>query len=311
MLRSDWQSYLDLRTDQRPAPEGVSYLPQLGVVRFRGPDALAFLQGYLTCDTIDMSPDALTPMAVCNLKGRVVVNGWCYRPDPGGESAAASESVVLFIHVSLVERVAQFFKAYLMFSKTEFADLSDAILVFGTSATPAANLAIDADHGLIVVNEMAEAREVYERQPQRPAGDWWLEMIRAAVPLISAATSEAFLPQMLDLERLGAIDFAKGCYLGQEVVARAQHRGEVKRRLQRLSWAGPTPPEPGAQFGAPSGGQTGGQAGETANRTRHLGTVINSAASIDGDPTGECLAVVANDASGPFQLHDTVLNRVG
>jgi folate-binding Fe-S cluster repair protein YgfZ len=101
---------------------------------------------------------------------------------------------------------------------------------------------------------------------------------------------------MLDLERVGAVNFDKGCYLGQEIVARAQHRGQVKRQLQRLDWSGPTAPQAGARFGT------------AENPTRNLGTIIAAVTISSG--TGACLAVVANDAPGPFQHQDAVLNRV-
>jgi folate-binding protein YgfZ len=63
---------------------------------------------------------------------------------------------------------------------------------------------------------------------------WYLEEIRAGRPLITAATQDQFVPQMVNLETVGGVDFRKGCYPGQEIVARAQYRGQVKRRMVRL-----------------------------------------------------------------------------
>ena len=63
---------------------------------------------------------------------------------------------------------------------------------------------------------------------------WTLQEIRAGRPWISAATQDQFVPQMVNLETIGGIDFQKGCYPGQEIVARAQYRGQVKRRMTRL-----------------------------------------------------------------------------
>jgi folate-binding protein YgfZ len=77
---------------------------------------------------------------------------------------------------------------------------------------------------------------------------WYLQEIRAGHPLITAATQDQFVPQMVNLEILGGVDFQKGCYPGQEIVARAQYRGQVKRRMVRLS----APPgerlRPGQEF---------------------------------------------------------------
>ncbi|HZR01893.1 MAG TPA: folate-binding protein, partial [Burkholderiales bacterium] len=67
-----------------------------------------------------------------------------------------------------------------------------------------------------------------------PTAEWDLRMIEAGLPMVTAATQDQFVPQMLNLEKLGAVSFDKGCYPGQEIVARSQYRGEVKRRLFRL-----------------------------------------------------------------------------
>jgi folate-binding protein YgfZ len=291
MLRSEWQSYLDQQPLAPDATDGVSYLPELGVLLFSGPDVVNFLQGYLTCDTLELDGDVATPMAVCNLKGRVVVNGWCVR----GIDAAGVHAVRLVIDRSLVEAVTVFFKAYVMFSKTELTDVSATTLVFGTLASDSTSAGLRAQ--LILVDDPGDAQALWNERAHSSATAFELELIEAGIPLLADATSEAFLPQMLDLERLGAVDFDKGCYLGQEVVARAQHRGEVKRRLQRLQWDGARPPRRGDQLSA------------KADPARKLGTIINSVAT--GEAVGLCLAVLGNDAPGPFQLHDTVLNRIG
>jgi hypothetical protein len=291
MLRSQWQSYLDQQPVQAETTDGVSYLPELGVLAFNGPDVVNFLQGYLTCDTLELDGDIPTPMAVCNLKGRVVVNGWCVRSC----DATGVHALRLVIDRSLVRPVMAFFKAYVMFSKTELTDVSDTTLVFGSRAGDSTSAGLQAQ--LILVDDPTDAQSLWNERPHSSAAAFQLGLIEAGIPLLSDATSEAFLPQMLDLERLGAVDFDKGCYLGQEVVARAQHRGEVKRRLQRLEWAGARSPQPGDQLSA------------KADPARKLGTVINSVATREA--AGLCLAVLANAAPGPFQLHDTVLNRIG
>ena len=70
-----------------------------------------------------------------------------------------------------------------------------------------------------------------------PAGDWMLAEVHAGRPLIEQPTQDQFVPQMVNLELAGGVDFRKGCYPGQEVVARAQYRGAVKRRMYRLKGA--------------------------------------------------------------------------
>ena len=69
--------------------------------------------------------------------------------------------------------------------------------------------------------------------PRLPSSVWWRSEVEAAVPTVFAATQEKFVPQMINLEVLGGVSFKKGCYPGQEVVARSQYLGKLKRRMQR------------------------------------------------------------------------------
>jgi len=81
-----------------------------------------------------------------------------------------------------------------------------------------------------------------------PEARWIADEIRAERPLITAATQDQFVPQMVNFEKLGGIDFQKGCYPGQEIVARAQYRGQVKRRLVRLPAPAGAELKPGQDF---------------------------------------------------------------
>jgi tRNA-modifying protein YgfZ len=275
MIHEQWQTYLTAADGAR-APAGIAYLPEIAVARFAGADARAFLQGYLTCDTEQLSPGYLTPTALCNLKGRVVMNGWC---------TAADQDVILLLHQSLMDDLKTFLRAYLMFSKTKLADQRDEVLVFGSldlSARPQ-GLTLDGRRQLFLCDRLEAARELWEALPHLPDQAWLAALTADGIPLISQAVSQKFLPQMLNLEALGAIDFTKGCYLGQEVVARAQHRGQVKRRLAHLTWSGAQP-----------------AAGADVTDDRHLsvGTVVQSAQ--DSPHGGPLLAVLQQQAQPPL-----------
>lgn len=240
MIHEQWQQSL---TDapSADAAAGLAYLPELTVVRFQGADVDRFLQGYLTCDTADLTPGQLTPTALCSLKGRVVMNGWCTPLED-------QEAVLMVLHESLSARLGEFLRAYLQFSRTRLEDHGSDTLVLGSLDRDIdGGLVLDARRRLFLCADLSEARTLWDAHPH-VAGEAWLASLTAdGLPLVSAPVSERFLPQMLDLERLGAVDFEKGCYLGQEVVARAQHRGQVKRRLTRLVWRGAAPPPPGAE----------------------------------------------------------------
>jgi folate-binding protein YgfZ len=292
MIHDAWQSFLERESDPPPSggkqsghasagSAGVAWLPDLGVAAFEGPDVRRFLQGYLTCDTADLGDTRLLPAAICSLKGRVVVNGWCVAP--------AAEQVLFVIHRSLFDTLAKMLQVYLRFSKTRLEDRSDALLVLaGTGLDAGASgLVIDATRRLFLCDSVEAAAELWRAHPHLSAAEWQARLIDDGIPLVSAATSDAFLPQMLNLPRLGAIDFDKGCYLGQEVVARAQHRGQVKRQLLRLAWTGSASPEAGAELLDADG------------RAR---AVIVQAAG--GPNAGTALAVVQDETRFPLHLND-------
>ena len=210
------------RTDR---PEAAT----LTELTLAGPDAAKFLQGYLTCDADTLAEGVGTPMAYCNIKGRVLANGWARgRPDRVG----------LIVHATVAEALSEHLSKYLVFARSKLgAPAPQALLPsgqegdgielrpFGWRVVSASEAAVSADLDRLCID--------------------------AGFAVVSAPVSERFLPQMLGLTDIGAVSFEKGCYLGQEVVARAQYRGEVKRRIRRYRYRGERP-ETGAAT-SPSG----------------------------------------------------------
>ena len=197
---------------------------QAGIVSLIGATAADFLQGYVTCDTSRLVAEQALPMAICNLKGRVVASGWLL---------ASPQGIDLLVHVSLVERVRAFLKPYVSFSKCTFADNPRGYVVVNSDSTGVAlgsNLVVQVQVTIDTQEDCSEALNTC--------------LIEQHFAFISEAVSELFLPQMLDLHTQGAVDFDKGCYLGQEIVARAQFRGAVKRHL--VSFTDHTLPAVGA-----------------------------------------------------------------
>jgi len=296
MIHQAWQSFLEREGDATAAgqpvtapqgnPRGITWLPGLAVASFEGPDVLRFLQGYLTCDTATLEAGRFVPGAICSLKGRVVVNGWCIAPSP--------QKVLFVIHESLIEALGKLLQVYLRFSRTRLVDRRDELLVLGSLGLDgAAGTPVDADRRLFLCGDFDAAVQLWREHPHLAPGEWQSRMIADRLPLVAAATSDAFLPQMLNLPELGAISFSKGCYLGQEVVARAQHRGQVKRHLIRLSWHGGTSPEAGSELADGSG--------------RNRGTVIQ--ATGDGD-RGTALAVIQDDSTFPLRHAETAFDAL-
>lgn len=183
------------------------YLASLTV---SGIDAAKFLQGYVTADLDKIKPKEGLPLALTEIKGRVIANGWCY---------GTHTQVTLLFHQSLIETVKNHLGRYMAFAKSKFADEIEELSLRATAAKGELDL---APFGWGVV----------------PAADAESQLNHLTVtkefPIIQSDTSGLFLPQMLNLTQHGGVSFTKGCYLGQEIVARAEHRGQVKRQLFRI-----------------------------------------------------------------------------
>lgn len=239
-------------TDTHPAAGAPEPLT-LGGLAIEGSDAAAFLQGYLTSDTEQLIADQGQHTALTTLKGRVLANGWAVAR-PGG--------VHLLLAADLVETVAAFLAKYLMFSKSKSRILSSAEL--------------EATRGTCELADLPSLEDPLQRQ-----------LFEVRLPLVTAPVSDQFLPQMLGLTALGAVDFSKGCYLGQEIVARAEHRGAVKRTLHAFRASAPAVPQPTT---APAAGDPV----EGGAPQRQVGTIVLA----DPRSATDCylLAVVAADA---------------
>ncbi|HEY5645507.1 MAG TPA: hypothetical protein VIS76_06185 [Pseudomonadales bacterium] len=249
VLLDTWQ---EMSLGESKADRKVALLTDLRVLRFAGSDALSFLQGYLTIDTGRLDQEQARFAALTNLQGRVVANGWCRRTGP--------DTLDWAIHESLADRVAEFLRRYLAFSRTRLEVRQDDHLVLGLVPP-------DAAPSVQIVDDEAQLAALREGWAPVSAELWRARCVDQRVALVSLQTCETFLPQMLGLVDAGAVDFDKGCYLGQEVVARAQHRGEVKRGLLRLD--GPPP--------ALASGET-----LTDDAGKSLATVISAAPTAAG-----------------------------
>jgi hypothetical protein len=236
--------------------------------------------------------------AYCDIKGRVVADLIVL---------ANREELLLITHRSLAEPIHDGLQKYLMFSKSALSDVSEDWLTLGLLgrnatgsdlAVPAWTLERGNSHWQIAVpggNRWLclagtdEAQRIWSTFDGASAADSWQRAdVTAGIAHLEAATSASFLPQMLGYDELDAISFTKGCYLGQEVVTRAQNRGQVKRRLSRWSWTD-------QPAGAPAAG-----ADLSNGDGRRVGTVIQSVATSPSQ--GELLAVVT-DAAREQSLH--------
>lgn len=309
-MNSSWQTFIQQRLITPPTASAeiiLSPLPFIGVLSLQGKDAQTFLQGQTTCDVRQITPTCASLGAFCNPQGRVIATFQLLRRESGFLALLAAD---------LVEKVTQRLKLYILRSKVEVA--AEDLALFGVTVADSKALkgileyplqargAVIQAHQLswlkmpppgerwIVLGSPQAAQAMWLKlvetlsAAESPAAYWQLQDIRAGFPTVTAATSEEFLPQMLNLDRLGGISFDKGCYTGQEIIARTHYRGQVKRRLYRVRCLSPHLPAPGAPLIAE---------GET------VGEVINVAPADGGQ---EILAVVRCD-----QAHSSAVRLAG
>jgi folate-binding protein YgfZ len=231
-----------------------------------GPDAVDFLQNQLTnsVKSIANTPAAsiATPhqqnrfTGYCSAKGRLMASFWITRQDSavGGANVEATESqpaFYLFISKDLAATLAKRLSMFVLRSKVKVLDLTESMDIYGYAAETneskddlakmvAMSGVISAELPPVSINKVQTKRYLLAAPKNQTMGEiqdsalqaWnWLE-IQSAIPRITQATFEQFVPQMINMESLKGIDFQKGCYPGQEVVARSQYRGTIKRRLQ-------------------------------------------------------------------------------
>jgi tRNA-modifying protein YgfZ len=230
-----------------------------GVLAFRGPDAARFLQGQLSADVEKLQPGASTLAGLHSAQGRTVALLALLRTN--------SEEVLSVFPRELTGAVEQRLRKFILRSKVRIEDLTETHRVIGmpAGADPASEWVVPWGDRRMLLVPAARADEFTGDADKRT--DWERADIAAGLPQIYTATSEAFVAQMLNLDLLGAISFDKGCYTGQEVIARAHYRGRVKRRLQR--WHAPA----GA---APSAGDS------ARTRDGRALTVVRAAPAVDG-----------------------------
>lgn len=276
-----------------------------GVLAVRGVDASKFLQGQLTCNMDYLSDAKATLGARCTQKGRMQSSFRILLQGDGCLLAMASE---------LIEAQLADLKKYAVFSKSKLTDESAAWARFGLQDGDGAlvslglELAHDTDavtraNDLIAIRvspnrtelwvPVAQAADVQSRLAAQLAegslNEWLLGQIRAGIGQVFAQTREEFIPQMINLQAVGGVSFKKGCYTGQEIVARMQYLGKLKRRLYRLSLDGSDLPEAGAALFSPV----------------HASSVGNVVIAAQGEQGIELLAVLQADAveNGDIRLN--------
>ena len=238
----------------------------LGVLRARGVDAGAFLQGQLSNDTARLQPGQLQWSGYHNPQGRVIA---LLRLTP-----LATDDLLAILPRELVPVVVTRLKRYVLRAKVQITDESQQWQMLGFQGTAPAlpQAALALPHGssrqLLLIPKPAGAPGAgaetgagsgtghgpgIEAVVAGTRRDWIACDIAEGLPQVYLPTSEAFVAQMLNLDVIGGIAFDKGCYTGQEIIARAHYRGQVKRRMQRFVTAAAAALTPGETVNLPDG----------------------------------------------------------
>lgn len=193
----------------------LALLTSLGVIRITGEKASEFLQGQLTCDINELPSLA----AYCNLKGRVLSSMYITKHE---------NQFFCIVHKSIIDLTIQTLNKYGVFSRVEITDISQQWQVYGSDKP--------SDVDIIIPVSDQRYLQISQQQvtPDTPELDWQRLDIEDGIAWITEATAEKFTPHMLNFPLLGAVSFNKGCYLGQEVVARTEHLGKVKRQIEKI-----------------------------------------------------------------------------
>lgn len=254
----------------------AALLPLYSLLRFSGADAQAFLHGQLTCDVSALQPDNSTYGGYCTPKGRLLATFLLW---------ATADGYTMMLPAVLAEAIRKRLTMYVLRSKVQVEDLKSDLACVGVFGVDAAQQIAtlggavpERPHGVVVRDGVT----VIQLAPQRylavlpraqtnmidGSNAWSTLDIAAGIAFILPATQEEFVPQMVNLDLIGGLSYSKGCYPGQEIVARTHYLGKLKQRMYRAGVAAPAAPGD-KLYCAELDGQSGGM-------------VVNSARAADG-----------------------------
>lgn len=248
-----------------------------GLLQFDGPDVRAFLQGQLTSNIAALAPSNSQYSGYCTPKGRLLACMLLWQ-DAG--------SYRMMLPLEITEPIRKRLAMYILRAKVKAVDISDKHILFGIAGTdaasavaacagavPGSNHEVTHTNGVcalklpvnryLLVASLSGASAIESALQKHAAASpesWWSRLdIEAGIPSVVAATQEQFVPQTVNFDAIGAVSFDKGCYPGQEIVARAHYLGRVKQRMVRARIVSQEPPRAGDKlYSATYGDQASG-----------------------------------------------------
>lgn len=309
---STWQEHVTESTPQTTNFPicAISDLSHFGLIRVNGPDARTFLQGQLTNDIHGVTVETAQISSYCSPKGRMLGSFWIFQ---------RGDDLFLQLPKERLDAVLKRLGMFVLRAQVLIEDASDTLARFGIAGECAAALlpAVPSEdrasitHDEITIIRMPGDRPRFEvvgpetllapiwdhaaAQATPTNADFWALMdIRAGMPNVLEETVEAFVPQMANLQLIDGVSFSKGCYTGQEVVARMQYLGKLKRRMYRARIDTSERPAPGSEVFAASG-----------DADAAVGRIVDAARSPDGGFEALAVLQISSAETDELRLGDT------
>ncbi len=211
--------------------QGAARLTEWGVLRASGEEAAKFLHGQLTQDIVLMNASQARLAGFCSAKGRLLASFIAWKPAP--------DEVLMAMPAEVLPAVLKRLSMFVLRAKCKLSDASAQFALWGVVGEGApAEVWQRSGDAIRLPDAAGQQRYLLVQATDAPApslpeiseAQWqWLD-VQSGLAWVRGATTEQFVPQMINLELLGGVNFQKGCYPGQEIVARSQYRGTIKRR---------------------------------------------------------------------------------
>lgn len=306
-------SHIEFGNQPPPAAEATILIPRidLAVLRASGGDWRKMLQGQTTCDLAELSQNHSIPGALCTPKGRVIANFRLLQD--GDDVLLVTQRSTVDPLFDALRKLAPFFKVVLeptslplLATLMHPVSVAEAAEALSDQGNPGVNQVVSWQYGKLVATSERQLLVTLDA----PSGESWSKLlsiaslsgtstailadIRDGLAWVSGDTSDEFIPQMLALHHTGAVSFKKGCYTGQEVVARMQYLGKLKRQLYRLELHRQVVPAAGTPCYLPDAEQ-------------NCGHIVASATTPEG--AVEALAVLTDEGAASPSLRLGIEDR--
>ncbi len=228
----------------------IAALTHLSTIKVTGSDAKSFLQGQFTCDINELTESKSFFAAFCSAKGRTISTLLVIKQ---------TDAFLLVLPTDLLEKVSKKLQMYIMRSDVQLQNMQNEHCLLGVNVqipnifslptTPQQDFTVQhkddstyiklplADNRYLIISTVSEAISLWTDLTTNHAlipchPNLWIEQdISAGIPWLSQESSEEYIPQMLNIDKLGGISYTKGCYTGQEIIARTHYLGKAKREL--------------------------------------------------------------------------------